>query len=301
MNYQELILQGGTGTWILLGWFPLALILALVLGALLAANRRVPPLLLTAVLALPSLVGVVLVLQGWSSMTSELADPDPAAKFSPLALYLSQALVGSLLPGWLVSLPAVVVVFAAALTGIARGPRRFLLPLGVLVLSLGLAALPLVAWQPEEASMVEPLVRSILYGALGIGVAGALVGRNPDSAAPSGGATAAQALPLVVGGLEVASMAWGYLQVFEGMAYVGDGATSLLLAGTDAVAAQQPWSWAALGLALVIAALGTFGSLDRSPRSVARLAGLALVAVPALALWFDGHALMLLLHMSLGR
>ena len=309
MSLVQIFSESGLPGLLMLLVVLLASVGSLAVGIALVVRQRVPPVVIHGVLALVPLVAIGATLWSRSSALDWMATASPEMKQTLIARAVSVGMSTHILAGAVV-LPVSILLVLSAVAGALRGPRRVALPVvaGVAAVLLALTpALGALLTGLSQGAGIDPLMevlrwgpRSVAYLLAGALTAVALLGGDHETSGPTAGATAALALPVLVGALELSSVAWEHAEVFHAVAYASpESKQDLLLTGLEWAAARRPAGWLALGIATVVALVGAVGALapERPGHASGVLGGLAAL-VPVAVAWSRDTTVVLLLLVS---
>jgi len=291
-----------TGVWgySLVACLPMGLAVAVVVGGALIAGTRVPPVLATAALAIPGALAILASGCGITMALDGMARAAPEQKQALLAMGISQVMFSHVLPALVIVLPAALLLLLAAIAGAVRGPRRMGAPIVAGLLTLVLVAVPVVQGV-LVGDLVPGLIRGGLYLVPGLLVAVALLGASRETSGPTAGATAALALPILIGTVEVATRAMWQIRSFEAVAHAAADSKSDLLLGSLAVLDRAlPLTWVALLAASLVAVVGVMGSLEKDTHNGGVLLALAGLFVAPMLLWSEVDWLFTMLATQFG-
>lgn len=242
-------------SWLVIGAI-LGLVSAAVAGVLLLKGRRLP----FGVAAWASTPPVILCVIA----TLVLLSSDPGGTVEEQAQRLT-GVVGLRLLLFVFALPpAGILLLMAAVAGVRKGPRSWGMPALALVLSFGVAAVPLATGSAEE-DMAFAAVRAVIYGLCGILVALSWASKDAKGAEPEAGAAAAITLPVIVAAGEAGSRALNELYL---LLMLPSRASSVRPEIVEQVMAQAvaPWvtsGWITLGVAILVAIVGSVLAVRR--------------------------------------
>jgi len=269
---------------------------ALVAGGVLVAGLRFPAAVALTPLAMAPCLAIVDGISDRIMVFEAVAHASAETRMTLMAAGIASGLHTQLLAGAAVVLPGLLLMLACAAAGAMRGPRRAGLPALAATLTIAIAAVTLTGGLLSEQVM-SGAIRSGIYLLGGLLVAVALTGADRSTSGPMAGATAALALPLVVGTAEMSALSMSQILTFEAVAHASAETKSMMLqSGLDWVDRSRIWAHLAMGGATLVALAGVAGAwpdADKSPGwlQVAVAAGLVLalpfcLAAPV-ALWLD--------------
>ena len=266
---------------------PLGSVMLLVLCGLLISGRRVTPIITAAILAAPMGIGSLGVWMGEQMLFEVIAHASAETRQTLMAVGISQTLSLRLMSGGVVTILASITLLGCAVAGARGGPRGKGVPIAVVLLSLLISALVVTGGVLTD-NLIGAMMRGGLYLLGGILTAAALLNTDKDSAGMQAGASAALALPMLVAGAEVFSMASAGRQAFEVVAYASaETKGPLLMQGLELVKQQEVLALAAVGFAVVVAIIGAVRTLEGSLRDVGIVCALAYCLLTPLWLSVD--------------
>ncbi len=268
----------GPWGWGLLALLLLALLTSLVTGGLLLAGWRVPAPLPIAVLALPSMMALV-----QDAMVADLSGILSVAAPDQKAVLVVQAIAQVLnlrLLGGAMIVPAGLLLAAAAIAGVVRGPRS--VALAVVAGGVGLVEvlLAFMGAGASESPMAAGMAMMLMPAALGLAMA--CVGVRAEKNGPEAAVIACLSLSVLV------AAAWGSIhassqtRIFSAIAMAApDQKAELLEAGLSQMA-FEPWlGTVAVALPAVLVAIAIFIRREDGSRAVGFFAA-GLLALPVL-------------------